>query len=102
MKNDKTSYVVLEHELNLMSELGTDEESGEGGVLFLLHDNSFYAFNETACNMWKIISTNSDYKNAKQQIFGLYPQIKTELHARAVRRVKRGKEKYWEHQCFSE
>ena len=28
--------------------------------------------------MWKIISTNSDYKNAKQQIFGLYPQIKTE------------------------
>ena len=78
MKNDKTSYVVLEHELNLMSELGTDEESGEGGVLFLLHDNSFYAFNETACNMWKIISTNSDYKNAKQQIFGLYPQIKTE------------------------
>ena len=78
MKNDKTSYVVLEHELNLMSELGTDEESGERRVLFLLHDNSFYAFNETACNMWKIISTNSDYKNAKQQIFGLYPQIKTE------------------------
>ena len=78
MKNDKTSYVVLEHELNLMSELGTDEESGEGGVLFLLHDNSFYAFSEAACNMWKIISTNSDYKNAKQQIFGLYPQIKTE------------------------